>query len=99
MAGEANEGAMRRNVPQTWSAAWLLLGALLLAGTATASRYRAGADDVGQVLESLARVEQCAAPRTFSRRPEIRRAAYSREAGVMLLALMGQRGRLGGLSR
>jgi hypothetical protein len=99
MVREANEGAMRRNVLQTWSVAWLVLGALLTAATATASRYRVDADEVRQVLESPARVEHCAAPRAFLRRPEIGHATNPRGAAVMLLVLMGRGGRLGGLPR
>ena len=91
---------MRVNVLQTWTAASLVLTALLIGGAATVHRCRMGADDAPHVMASSARVDYGAAlaglPST--RRPEVGRAT-NRRAAAMLVMMMAQRGRLGGLAR
>jgi hypothetical protein len=101
LCGRANEGAMRGNVLKTWAVAPLLLTGLLMGGVATGNRFGAGADNAGRVLVSSVPVEYCAvvAPMSRGRRVESDRALSRRGAGAMLLMLMAQRGRVGGLSR
>jgi hypothetical protein len=91
---------MRVNVLQTWTVASLVFVALLIGGTATANRIRTGADQARQVMTPSARVDYGAALAGLpsARRPEIGRAA-SRGATAMLVVMMAQRARLGGLAR
>jgi hypothetical protein len=90
---------MRGNVLQTWTPAWLLLATLLMAGATTTGRYRGGTVDVRRVLDSP--IEYCAAPApaAFGRRAEIGHQASPRRAAAVLVMLLAQHGRFGGLSR
>ena len=89
---------MRVSVLQTWTAASLLL--IGLGGAATAHRLRMGTVDAGLAMTPSARVDYGAALAGLpsARRPEIGRAA-SRRATAMLVMMMAQRARLGGLAR
>jgi hypothetical protein len=91
---------MRVNVVQAWTAASLLVAALMMGGAATANRCRAGADNGPHLLASSARVDYGAALAGLpsARRPEVGRAA-NRRAAAMLVVMLAQRAQLGGLAR
>jgi hypothetical protein len=101
MPGEVNEGAMSGNVLQTRTPAWLLLTVLLIAGVTTTARHRVGAGNAERLFESAERVEYCAAPAraVTRRRAEVGHRADSRNTTAMLLVLLAQGARRGGLSR